>query len=47
MVVTTSKTRTERATALERWAEHVEAHDLVVADTEALRVIAELSIDDV
>jgi hypothetical protein len=43
MVVIMSKTRAERAEALERWAEHVEADDLVVANTDALRVIAELA----
>lgn len=38
-----TKTRTERAAALENWADRVKARDLVVADTEALRVIAELA----
>jgi len=38
-----TKTRTQRAAALEEWAERVEADDLVVADTEALRTIAELA----
>lgn len=38
-----NKTRAERAEALERWAERVGSEDLVVADTEALRVIAELA----
>lgn len=37
-----SKTRAERAAALEQWADRVEADELNVADTEALRVIAEL-----
>ena len=38
-----SKTRAERATALEAWAERVEVADLKVADTKALRAIAELA----
>lgn len=38
-----SKSRAERATAFERWAERVEPHELVPARTEALRVIAELA----
>ncbi len=38
-----SETRTERAASLERWAEQVDTNDLVLADTEALRVIAELT----
>jgi hypothetical protein len=37
-----SKTRAERAAALEEWADRVEGADLTVADTEALRTIAEL-----
>lgn len=37
-----TKTRSERAKALERWADDVEASDLKVADTGALRRIAEL-----
>ncbi len=37
-----SKTRAERAAALEEWAERVDADELKVANTEALRVIAEL-----
>ena len=36
------KTRAQRAIALEKWAEVVEAHELVEADTRALRTIAEL-----
>ena len=36
------KTRAQRAIALEKWAEVVEAHELVEADTGALRTIAEL-----
>jgi hypothetical protein len=43
MVVTMSKTRAERAAALEQWAERVDSDELVAADTEALRVIAELA----
>jgi hypothetical protein len=38
-----TKSRAERADALERWAEHVESDQLVPADTEALRIIAELT----
>jgi len=38
-----SKTRAERARALEEWAERVEATDLKVNDTKALRAIAELA----
>ena len=34
--------RTQRAEALERWAEHVNDCDLVEANTAALRTIAEL-----
>ena len=37
-----SSTRTDRAEALERWADDVESTDLKVADTEALRSIADL-----
>jgi len=37
-----SKTRAERAKALEEWADRVDAADLRVADTEMLRTIAEL-----
>ncbi len=36
-------TRAQRADALERWAEGVEAGDLVEAKTAALRTIAELA----
>ena len=36
-------TRTQRADALERWAQGVEADDLVEAKTAALRTIAELA----
>jgi len=38
-----SKSRAERAKALEEWAERVESSDLTEADTEALRMIAELA----
>ena len=38
-----SRTRAERAKALEEWAERVESSDLKDADTEALRTIAELA----
>lgn len=38
-----STTRTARAKALETWADMVEADDLVVADTQSLRIIAELA----
>ncbi len=38
-----SKSRAERAKALEDWAERVESSDLTEADTAALRVIAELA----
>ena len=37
-----SRTRTDRVGALERWADDVDSADLKVADTEALRSIAEL-----
>ena len=36
------KSRAQRAIALEKWAEVVEAHELVEADTGVLRTIAEL-----
>ncbi len=36
-------TRAERAAALERWADEVGADDLVEAQSEALRTIAELA----
>ncbi len=42
MVDQVSTTRTDRVEALERWADDVDPADLKVADTEALRVIAEL-----
>ena len=38
-----SPTRAQQAQALERWADQVDAADLVVADTESLRTIAELA----
>lgn len=38
-----SKSRAERAKGLEEWAERVESSDLSEADTEALRMIAELA----
>lgn len=37
-----SKSREERAKALEKWAQEVETSDLKPADTQALRRIAEL-----
>jgi hypothetical protein len=42
MVVIVSKSRAERAAALETWAETVQADELVAADTDALKAIAEL-----
>lgn len=42
MVDAVSTSRAERAAALERWADGVDPDDLVVADTDALRTIAEL-----
>ncbi|MEN9645499.1 MAG: hypothetical protein RL238_2168 [Actinomycetota bacterium] len=38
-----STTRAARAKAIEAWADEVEPSDLVVADTDALRAIAELA----
>jgi hypothetical protein len=38
-----NRTRTDRAEALEKWADKVDSADLKVADTEALRSIAELA----
>lgn len=38
-----TKTRAERAEALERWAEQIDQDELVPAETDALRKIAELS----
>lgn len=43
MVDAMSKTRTERAAALEEWADRVSSDELVAADTQALRAIAELA----
>jgi len=44
MVVAVSPTRAERAAALERWADRVEAGELRSADTAALRAIADLVV---
>jgi hypothetical protein len=38
-----SQTRAERAAALEAWADTVGADELVTADTDALKAIAELA----
>lgn len=38
-----SKTRAERAAALEAWADTVDPKDLRIADTDSLRLIAELA----
>ena len=38
-----STTRAERAAALEEWADRVRSDELVAADTEPLRMIAELA----
>ena len=38
-----SRTRAQRARALEAWAERIEFEDLEVADTEVLRAIATLA----
>ena len=38
-----SKSRAERVAALERWADRVDPEDLTSADTEQLRLIAELA----
>ena len=43
MVEPVRKTRSQRAEALEAWAERVESADLKEVDTEALRVIAALA----
>lgn len=43
MVEPVTKTRAQRAQALERWAEQVDHDELVPADTDTLRKIAELS----
>jgi hypothetical protein len=37
-----TKSRAERAEALEKWADRVDTTDLRIADTDALRAIAEL-----
>lgn len=36
-------TRAQRAVALEQWADTVDTNDLLVANTDALRLIAELA----
>ncbi len=36
-------TRAQRATALEQWADTVDTNDLLVTNTDALRLIAELA----
>ena len=38
-----SRTRAAKAQGIEAWADTVEPGDLVIADTESLRVIAELA----
>ncbi len=43
MVVPVTKTRAERAAALEAWADAVDPADLRDADTDALRRIAQLA----
>lgn len=43
MVDEMSTTQAARAEAIEAWADKVEPRDLVVADTESLRTIAELA----
>jgi hypothetical protein len=43
MVDKMSTTRASRAKAIEAWADSVDAGDLVVADTDSLRTIAELA----
>lgn len=43
MVDTMTKSRSERAAALEAWADTVEPDDLREADTDSLRHIAELA----
>lgn len=42
MVDTMTKSRAERATALENWADETDPTDLKLADTSTLRAIAEL-----
>ncbi len=39
-----SKTRVERAEALEEWADQVDPADLRVSDTDVLRTIADLAL---
>jgi hypothetical protein len=43
MVAAVTKSRAERAAVLEEWADRVQTEELEVADTDALRVIAELA----
>lgn len=43
MVDTMSKSRAERAAALEEWADTVAPEDLRLADTDSLRHVAELA----
>ena len=43
MVDTMTKTRAQRVEGLKAWADRVDSEDLVVADTDALRQIAELA----
>jgi hypothetical protein len=43
MVDAMSRSRTDRAAALEKWADEVDPADLELADTTALRTIAELA----
>jgi hypothetical protein len=43
LVDTMTTTRAQRANAIERWAENLDADDLVQAKTAALRTIADLS----
>ena len=43
MVDAMTKTRAQRAQALEAWADAVACEELVVADTDALRSIAEIA----
>jgi acyl-CoA reductase-like NAD-dependent aldehyde dehydrogenase len=43
MVDAMSRSRAERAAALEKWAEEVDSADLELADTTALRTIADLA----
>jgi predicted ATP-dependent protease len=43
MVDTMSTTRAKRAAALQAWADDVDQNDLVLADTDALKAIAEFA----